>query len=112
MAAKAAVKPIEAPRAMTQCSPEFGCGQWDDHPKHHYGEITRHFDCDPPATKADVTAAADWHPMHAHMVEIYEGSARGLKGMDLLAHIRSTAPTKEAMAAFHAELEATAKAAQ
>lgn len=66
-------------RALTQCAQ---CGQTDDHPKIHLGEVTRHHDCLP---FADRQIVADSSPVALTIIEACEG---GLRGDDLLAMIR------------------------
>lgn len=37
-----------------------GCGQVDDHPKHHYGSETYHHDCTPFRVIEDMTSVSSW----------------------------------------------------
>lgn len=43
--------------AVQQCD---GCGQVDDHPKHHYGQETYHHDCTPFRVIEDMTSISHW----------------------------------------------------
>lgn len=60
-----------ATRAQTQCEQ---CGQVDDHPKVHIGEVTKHHDCLSVAEKEMVTTSS---PVAAKIVEACEKGARG-----------------------------------
>jgi len=71
---------MSAPRTNTRCD---YCGQTDDHPKVHIGEVTKHNDCLSADEKAMVVAAS---PVAADIIAACEG---GLKGDDLLAQIVS-----------------------
>ncbi len=46
-----------ANRAFTECD---NCGQYDDHPKFHYGPETYHHDCIPARVMRDVTSVTDY----------------------------------------------------
>lgn len=43
--------------AVMQCD---GCGQVDDHPKHHYGDETYHHDCTPHRVIEDMTSVSEY----------------------------------------------------
>lgn len=42
---------------VSQCD---GCGQQDDHPKHHYGAETYHHDCTPFRVIEDMTSVTEY----------------------------------------------------
>lgn len=62
-------------RAQTQCEQ---CGQTDDHPKVHIGEVTKHHDCLSFSEREMVLGSAEATPGAAlAIIEACEGGARG-----------------------------------
>jgi hypothetical protein len=61
----------------TQCDQ---CGQVDDHPKHHIGEVTKHHDCLSFGEKEMALASHEATPgALAKIIEACEGGTRGDK---------------------------------
>jgi hypothetical protein len=46
-----------ANRVLSECD---NCGQYDDHPKLHYGPETYHHDCVPARVMRDITSVTDY----------------------------------------------------
>jgi hypothetical protein len=67
-------------RVATTCEQ---CGQTDDHPKVHIGEVTKHHDCLSVSEYAMVTQSNDT------AAKIIEACVSGKRGEKLLAHIES-----------------------
>ncbi|HEY3718357.1 MAG TPA: hypothetical protein VGL39_27860 [Jatrophihabitantaceae bacterium] len=62
------------------------CGQFDDHPKVHYGGRTWHHDCTPAPVKAEILAGA--HSVSADVTAaVFAACEGGLRGHELRAHI-------------------------
>jgi hypothetical protein len=96
--------------AFLQCD---GCGQIDDHPKHHYGAETYHHDCTPHRIVEDMTSLSEWDrdsegqlvllsrtPLDpraiaketADALAIMELAKKGMRGDKLRKHIQSGKP--------------------
>jgi hypothetical protein len=59
------------------------CGQTDDHPKAHIGDVTKHHDCLSYAEEQQLRGSSD---AAAAIIDACKGGKRGAK---LLAHIES-----------------------
>lgn len=76
-------------RVATQCDQ---CGQVDDHPKVHIGEVTKHHDCLSFSEKEMVLGSNQATPgAAAKIIEACEGGTRGDK---LVAFIEKTHGSK------------------
>lgn len=67
-------------RVATECE---HCGQVDDHPKVHIGDVTKHHDCLSRAEEDQVKGSSE---TAAQIIDACKGGKRGAK---LLAHIDS-----------------------
>ena len=59
------------------------CGQIDDHPKIHLGEVTKHHDC---LSHVEEQAVRESSDVAAEIIDACKGGRRGAK---LLTHIES-----------------------
>lgn len=100
-------------RFVSRCD---GCGQNDDHPKHHYPPLTFHHDCTPAYVVDEMTTVAHWgtdddnnrvllartaipedrlHLGVQKFLQIRQAALDGTHGDDLVAHIESLHVTED-----------------
>ena len=93
-----------AERAQSECDQ---CGQVDDHPKVHIGEITKHHDCLSAAEERQLRGSAQEKDSGPKASAVIDACKQGARGDELLALIEDPQALPQAEGLAHkAQLEA------